>query len=459
MNECAEDKISVLIVDDDSSFRRQLKWSLKNEFNVIEADSREVAINKWQREQVDVVLCDLHIPPHEDDITEGMAVIEAARHEPAPLPVIIMTGLPTKRSALEAVKRGAYGYFEKDFQVEEVSTLIRQAARLRRLERELAQLRLASRSEKGFGTLVGANRALERILVQARTVASTDVTVLLTGESGTGKGLLARAIHEESPRSNGPFISISCGALPEELIESELFGYEKGAFTGATNQKKGRFELANGGTLFLDEVSEISPAVQVKLLNVLQERTFERLGGVTTLKIDVRLIAATNKDLEREVEAGRFRSDLFYRLNVVLLSLPPLRERGEDIPMLAAHFVSYFAKKHRRPEPTISKPLLELLQEHDWPGNVRELENLMERLVVLSSDMELGTEFLPEKMQRYLPQANGNNETTLEGAERVLRKRMILQALAQEGGSKTAAAARLGISRSYLHRLMSQLEL
>jgi transcriptional regulator with GAF, ATPase, and Fis domain len=283
--------------------------------------------------------------------------------------------------------------------------------------------------------------------------------VLITGENGTGKEMLARAIHEESPRAGAPFIAVSCAALPESLIESELFGHEKGSFTSATQTRKGRFELADGGTLFLDEIADLTTTVQVKLLRVLQERTFERVGGTKTLSVDIRLIAASNRDLEQEVEAGRFRRDLFYRLNVVPLLLPPLRTRPDDIPLLAAHFMAKAGEKYQRSNLELDPVLIEALQEYEWPGNVRELENLVERLVVLSTGPRLGLEFLPERMLRVLPDANTADETTLEGGVAALKKRMILRALQSEGGSKVAAAKRLGISRSYLHRLISEFDL
>jgi transcriptional regulator with GAF, ATPase, and Fis domain len=270
--------------------------------------------------------------------------------------------------------------------------------------------------------------------------------------------MLARAIHEESACAAGPFIAVSCAALPESLIESELFGHEKGAFTGAVQARKGRFELADGGTLFLDEISDLSPAVQVKLLRVLQEREFERVGGTKTVEVDIRLIAACNCDLEKQVEAGSFRRDLYYRLNVVPLVLPPLRQRQDDIPLLAAHFASKAAEKHGRTPPELDPTLIEALLEYDWPGNVRELENVIERLVVLTPSSRLGVEFLPENMQRTVPKdAAAADETTLEGATVALRRRLLNSALQAEGGNRVAAARRLGISRSYLHRLISEL--
>ncbi len=268
--------------------------------------------------------------------------------------------------------------------------------------------------------------------------------------------MLARAVHEESQRARGPFIGVSCAALPESLIESELFGHEKGAFTSANYSRQGRFELADGGTLFLDEIVELTPSVQVKLLRVLQERAFERVGGTKTVTVDIRLIAASNRDLETEVEAANFRRDLFYRLNVVPLVLPPLRERAEDIPGLAAHFAAKAAEKHGRATPQLQSALVDSLYEYEWPGNVRELENLMERLVLLDRGATLGLEFLPEKMLKVMPAPGVSSDKTFEGAVTALKRRLIVTALEAENGNKVAAAKRLGISRSYLHRLITE---
>lgn len=449
-------KVTVLVVDDDKAVRSGLRWALNDAYRVLEAETRAEAIEQLQRESVDVVLSDLHLPPQVDDLSEGLAVIEAARAKRPPVPVVVVTGSGSKQAALEAVRRGAYGFFEKPFKPEEILFIVHQAARAHQLEREILRLRSQLSKHKGFDHLIGASPSLEATIKQARAVAGTSATVLLNGESGTGKEMLARAIHEESARAAGPFVGVSCTALPESLIESELFGHEKGAFTNATQTRKGRFELADGGTFFLDEISELTPSVQVKLLRVLQERQFERVGGTKTLNVDIRLIAASNRDLEQEVEAGRFRRDLFYRLNVVPLVLPPLRDRQEDIPLLAVHFAVKAADKHGRTQPTLDPALLEALQEYDWPGNVRELENLMERLVVLTNATHLGLEFLPEKMLRLTPDVAATDEATLDGAITALKRRMIASALQAESGNKVAAAKRLGISRSYLHRLLAE---
>jgi len=458
MSTQTQPKGTVLVVDDDENVRSGLYWALTSDYRVLQASSREEACALINDQDVEVVVSDLHLPPHADDLVEGLALIDLARAHDPPLQVVVITGSDSKRAALEAVKRGAYGFFEKPLDSAELLHIVNQAARLRQLEIENRRLREALGRPPGFAHLLGMSQALERVLKQARSVAVRNATVLLTGENGTGKELLARAIHQESPRANGPFVAVSCAALPETLIESELFGHERGAFTSALQARKGRFELADHGTLFLDEVGELTAGVQVKLLRVLQEREFERVGGTRTLNVDIRLIAASNRDLENEVKVGRFRQDLFFRLNVVPLTLPPLRERPEDIPLLAAHFATKSAEKHGQPMPELQPELIEVLQEYEWPGNVRELENLIERLVVLSSGPSLGIEFVPEKMLRALPGTNVTDESTLEGAVASLKRKMIVNALHTEG-NKVAAAKKLGISRSYLHRLINEFDI
>jgi DNA-binding NtrC family response regulator len=446
----------VLVVEDDENVRRGLYWALKDHYRVLEAASRTEATEFLDRERIDVILSDLHLPPHLGDMSEGLAIVEAARRARPAVPVVVITGTSSRDAALEAVKRGAYGFFQKPLDEEEVLHIVRQAVRVRRLEQQIINLRDELSGTKGFSHLIGASTSLEKTIKQARAVAATTATVLLMGENGTGKEVLARAIHEESSRAQQPFVAVSCAALPEALIESELFGHEKGAFTSAVNARKGRFELADGGTMFLDEISELTPPMQVKLLRVLQERSFERVGGTKTLNVDIRLIAASNRDLEALIDSGEFRRDLFYRLNVVPLVLPPLRERRDDLPVLAAHFAIKAAEKHGRPKVELEPELLEALQDYEWPGNVRELENLIERIVVLTDGPSLGLEFLPEKMLRVLPGADKSDETTLEGAVLAVRRKMISSALQAEGGNKVAAAKRLGISRSYLHRLINE---
>jgi DNA-binding NtrC family response regulator len=452
----SQPKGSILVVDDDAAVRSGLYWALTSDYHVFQAGSRDEAFAVINSEPIEVVVSDLHLPPSLHDMAEGIALIDFARAQDPPLQVVVITGSTSKTAALEAVKHGAYGFFQKPLDAEELLHIVSQASRMRQLEIENRQLRDELARPPGFAHLLGLSRSLERVMKQARSVATTSATVLLTGENGTGKEMLARAIHQESPRASGPFVGVSCAALPESLIESELFGHEKGSFTSATQTRKGRFELAHGGTLFLDEIGDLSSAVQVKLLRVLQEREFERVGGTKTLTVDIRLIAATNRDLEKEVEEGRFRRDLFYRLNVIPLVLPPLRERQEDIPILAAHFAAKSAEKHGQRTPELEPALIDVLNEYTWPGNVRELENLLERLVVLSNNHVLGLEFVPEKMLRVLPGTPAGDESTLEGAVEAVKRRMIVSALQAENGNKVAAAKRLRISRSYLHRLINE---
>jgi DNA-binding NtrC family response regulator len=463
MTEQAEQKTTVLVVDDDRLLRRQLHWALVERHRVLEAETRAEAVDILRRERVDVVISDLHLPPDLDGIEEGLAVVEAARSERPAVPVVVITGSDNKQAALEAVRRGAYGFFEKPFDEEEISHIVTQAARVRCLEREVLRLRSELQLFSGFGRFVGTSAALESVLKQARAISDTNVTVLITGENGTGKEVLARAIHEESARRDGPFVAVSCAALPEQLIESELFGHVRGAFTDARNDRAGRFEVASGGTLFLDEIGELSATVQVKLLRVIERYEIERVGSNQTTKVDIRLLTATNRDLDLEVSEKRFREDLFYRLNVVPLRLPALRDRREDIPLLATHFAAKAAEKHNRPVPELDPALVDALQEYDWPGNVRELENMIERFVVLTKSTRLGVELLPEKMLHVRPEADASasveDETTLEGATIALRRRMVIEALKAEGGNRGAAARRLHISRSYIHRLITELNI
>src|SRR5262245_20335901 len=470
-----ESKQTVLVIDDHEAVRKQLFWALEENYRVLEADSRTRALSVLAHESVDVILCDLRLPPAASDISEGLAILEAVRKLKPLLPIIVITGDEDHETALKVVQRGAYDLFHKPFNIEEVEIIVRRAVRHYHLEKENLDLRDELRRTGGWQEgIVGSSPALRRVIDQARAVAETSATVLITGESGTGKELLARFIHSNSAQSRAPFIACNIAALPESLVESELFGHEKGAFTGAVTKRLGRFELADTGTLFLDEIGELSPALQVKLLRVLQERQFERLGGKQPILVDIRVIAATNRNLEEMVQNGQFRSDLYYRLNVVNLELPPLRERVDDIPILATHFAAKASIKHRKPTPTFTPVFLDRLITYRWPGNIRELENVIERAVVISSLSVLDDKALSTTV---VSQANFNQNTSprsavpqLELVDGLLppdlsfetalinfKRQLVRQALRECNGSRSEAAHRLKISRQYLHRLINDL--
>lgn len=469
-------KQTVLVVDDHESIRKQLYWALEENYRVLEASSRAEALALVESEPIDVVLSDLRMPPAEHDISEGLGILEFVRRFNPLLPVIVITGDEDRETALQVVHRGAYDLFYKPFKVEEVEIIVRRAAQHFRLENDNLQLRNELRSSAGWQEgIVGSSPSLRRVIDQARAVAETSATVLITGESGTGKEMLARFIHNISPRARAPFIACNIAALPETLVESELFGHEKGAFTGAAIRRQGRFELADTGTMFLDEIGEMTPAIQVKMLRVLQEREFERLGGQQKIKVDIRVIAATNRNLEQMIEAGQFREDLYYRLNIVNLELPPLRERPDDIPILANHFAAKAATKHGKQPPAPTQNFLDHLVAYRWPGNIRELENVIERAVVISQSPVLDETLLPGKVlaqentvqnapkQTAVPQLELVNgllppDLSFETAIQNFKRQLVAQALRECNASRSEAAHRLKISRQYLHRLINELK-
>jgi DNA-binding NtrC family response regulator len=468
-------KQTVLVVDDHENVRKQLYWALEDNYRVIEADSRARALAIVEQEPLDVVLCDLRMPPNQQDITEGLAILEAVRKFNPLLPVIVITGDEDRETALKVVQRGAYDLFYKPFNVAEVEIIVRRAAQHYLLEKDNLNLRSELRRSGDWQEgIVGSSPVLRRVMDQARAVAETSATVLITGESGTGKEMMARFIHNISPRARAPFVACNIAALPETLVESELFGHEKGAFTGAATRRQGRFELADTGTLFLDEIGEMTPAMQVKLLRVLQEREFERLGGQQKITVDIRVVSATNRSLEQMIEAGQFREDLYYRLNIVNLELPPLRERPEDIPILANHFTTKAAAKHGKPQPTPTQSFLDHLVAYRWPGNIRELENVIERAVVINPSTILDDSLLPPKVlaqentvqntpkQTVVPQVELVNgvlppELSFETALQQFKRQLVAQALRECNASRSEAAHRLKISRQYLHRLINEL--
>jgi DNA-binding NtrC family response regulator len=469
-------KQTVLVVDDHESIRKQLYWALEENYRVLQASSRAEALALVEKEPIDVVLSDLRMPPTEHDISEGLGILEFVRKFNPLLPVIIITGDEDRETALQVVHRGAYDLFYKPFKVDEVEIIVRRAAQHFRLENDNLNLRNELRSNAGWQEgIVGSSPSLRRVIDQARAVAETSATVLITGESGTGKEMMARFIHNISPRARAPFIACNIAALPETLVESELFGHEKGAFTGAAVRRQGRFELADTGTMFLDEIGEMTPAIQVKMLRVLQEREFERLGGQQKIKVDIRVVAATNRNLEQMIEAGQFREDLYYRLNIVNLELPPLRERPDDIPILANHFASKASSKHGKQLPVPTQRFLDYLVAYRWPGNIRELENVIERAVVISQSPVLDETLLPGKVmaqentvqnspkQTAVPQLELVNgllppDLSFETAIQNFKRQLVAQALRECNASRSEAAHRLKISRQYLHRLINELK-
>jgi two-component system response regulator AtoC len=386
---------------------------------------------------------------------DGLEVLSRLRAASPDTAVIVMTAHGSVRAAVEAMQRGAYDYLAKPFDNDEALLLVARAVQAKALAREVVELRTGIQEVWEFGALVGKSARMQDVYKTIGRIAGTDVTVLLLGESGTGKEVVARAIHQASGRADGPFVAVNCAALPEALLESELFGHERGAFTGADRQKPGRFELAAGGTLFLDEIAELTPGVQAKLLRVLQEREFQRVGGTATLRTDARIVTATNRDLEREVAAGRFRDDLLYRLNVFTVQLPPLRERGEDILLLADHFVRALGARMGKGEPGLARDAREALLGHRWPGNIRELQNAVERALIVSEGglitaAQLGLAPRPaaaEPLGLAASAAGSDGATSLAELERWV----VSEALARARGNKSQAARRLGLTRAQLY--------
>jgi DNA-binding NtrC family response regulator len=442
----------ILVIDDETSILDTLQILLRGEgFEVTVRTSGREALDRWDEDPPDVVLSDIRMPG-----VTGMDVLAAVREKDPEVPVILMTAQASLQSAIEAVNRGAFYYLQKPFSNDDLVTLCRRAAETRQLKDENVALRkeIRRRDTTGKARPVGKNRAFLDVVRLAETVAPTDSTVLITGESGTGKEVLARYIHRLSERAEGPFISINCGALPESLLESELFGHVKGAFTGAVKDKDGLLVAARGGTFFLDEIGEMSPALQVKLLRTLQEREVVPVGATSPLETDVRVIAATNRDLEHEMRRGTFRSDLYYRLNVISLHIPPLRERADDVPLLVDHFLARFGDDGETR--AIEDEARDRLAGYDWPGNVRELENALERAAVLAGAKPIALDHLPARVVDPPPQSfvadRAADNPTLEAIERAY----VLWVLQAEGGNKAKAAEVLGIDPSTLYRKLNR---
>ncbi len=444
----------VLIVDDEPSVRASVKVILERECEVLEAEDGPAAIETVKSRDVDVCLLDVRLPG-----MEGIEVLERVKRLDGGLEVVLVTAVRTVRTAVEAMKLGAYDYLTKPFAVEDLRGVVGRALERRALQREVRYLRDELARHEGFDQLVGRSAAMRRVYELIRQVAATSATVLITGESGTGKELIARAIHRQGPRRDRPFVAVNCGALPPELMESELFGHERGAFTGAHARKLGKFEVAHSGSLFLDEIGALRLDLQPKLLRALQEREIERVGGGRGIQVDVRFIAATNRDLRRAIAAGEFREDLFYRLNVVPIAVPPLRERREDIPLLVEHFLAKYAKRFAKPVSGLSAGALGLLEEYPWPGNVRELENIIERSVALATAEEIQLADLPLDLALAPTRSVWDDGLSLREARQELERQLILRALDRADGNQTVAARFLGLHRNTLLAKMAQLGL
>jgi len=443
----------ILLVDDDADIRETMVTLLTmNDYSVTSVADGQSAIEEVKKEKFNIVITDLMMPK-----MTGIDVIKNLKAIDPDLQCIVITGYATVSTAVDAMKAGAYDYLMKPFNGTEVLMLLKRVMELQDLQAENSQLKRTLNQRYGYENLIGNSEGIQKVCSLIEKVAETDSTILILGESGTGKELVARTIHYNSPRKNKPLIPINCGAIPETLLESELFGHEKGAFTGASTTRIGRFELADGGTIFLDEIGDMSPTLQVKLLRVLQQREFERVGGVRTIKVDVRIIAATNIDLEHAVHEGKFREDLYYRLNVIPVVIPPLRERADDIPLLMDHFLSHFNKSKKRDIKGFSPAAMDILISYPWPGNIRELENLVERLIILKGNGTICPDDLPEKFISHtlnnegalhitLPETGVNLKDVVEEFE----NNLILQAMQKAQGVKNKAAQLLSLNRTTL---------
>jgi len=443
-------KPKLLIVDDDEDLRTQLKWALIQDYDVLLAEDRPSAAALMRKQKPDVVTLDLGLPPQPAGVEEGFAVLDEILNSYGQTKVIIITGRGEKENALRAIEKGAYDFFYKPIQIDELKVVLNRAFHLSNLEREQRAMRQRL-SSNTFEDMLGTCRKMQEVFSVIRKVATTDAPVLIIGESGTGKELVARAIHRLSVHKAKPFIVINCGAIPENLMESELFGHEKGAFTGAHIQRKGRFEMADGGTLFLDEIGELPLNMQVKLLRFLQERVIERIGGRQQIEVDARIIAATNRDLKEAMKDGTFREDLYFRLGVILIALPPLREREGDKILLARAFLKRYADESRKNVKGFTDQAMDAIEQYNWPGNVRELENQIKRAVIMAE----GAQVTPADLEMEAPRSRYEG-MALKDARAALEKELFTKAVARSGGNLTKAAMELGISRPTLYDLMDK---
>lgn len=446
-------KPSILVVDDEKNTRDGLQLALADSYYVATAENGRRALEWLEGHPADVVLTDLRMPG-----MDGLELLaRLLEREPRPV-VIMLTAYGNIETAVEAMKHGAYDFLPKPVNLDRLELLLERALAERRLGAENARLKAQLDRKYGFENIIGSSPAMQEVFEVIRQAAPTRATVLIQGESGTGKELVARALHQCSPRRDGPFVPVHCAALAPTLLESELFGHEKGAFTGAVERRRGRFELADGGTLFLDEIGEIDMALQVKILRVLEERQFERVGGGETLHVDVRLVAATNRDLKKMVQEGTFREDLYYRIYVINVTLPPLRERGEgDIARLAKHYLKELSKENGKPEANLTPAAMDVLASYAWPGNVRELRNVLERMIVLGPGGTLDVEQIPLALRQAVMEGAGDaTGRSVGGGTSPTERERVVEALERCGGHRTRAAALLGMSRRTFQRRLSE---
>jgi two-component system, NtrC family, response regulator PilR len=445
----AERKPRILVVDDERSMRELLAIVLRREgYDVTLAENGRQALEALQKDPVDLLISDIKMPD-----MSGVDVLRAAKQIDQDILGIMITAFASTDTAVEAMRLGACDYLSKPFDIDLLKMKVREKIENRQLRQENVLLKRTLGLSHQFSNIIGRSEAMLEVFKMIETVARTNSTILLTGESGTGKGLVAQAIHFHSLRRDKPMVSLNCGAMPEALLESELFGHMKGAFTGADSNKKGLLEAAEKGTIFLDEIGEMTPVMQVKLLRVLQERRFRRVGGLEELQADIRVIAATNQDLAKAVSEGRFREDLYYRINVIPIQLPPLRDRREDIPLIAEHFLAKFAEQMEKPVTGVSRSALELLMQYEWPGNIRELENVLERAVALETTPAILPESLPASIRGAAPKNGAVVAETLpeggfdlEAHVKEIERGYIAQALERAGGVQVKAAEMLGMS-------------
>lgn len=447
-------KPKILIVDDEESIRTQMRWALNTDYEVLQASNRAEALSTMALEEPAVVLLDLGLPPHTDSSVEGFAALSEIRNHWPLTRVIVITGNDEHDTALDAVSRGAHDFFAKPVEIADLEVILRRNLQMVELERENLRLRQEISAHEGSeGRILGTSRPMVELMAMVDKVAHSEAPVLITGESGTGKELIARALHERSDRARGPFVAINCGAIPENLLESELFGHEKGAFTGAHTLNKGKVEYADGGTLLLDEIGEMPLHLQVKLLRFLQERAIERVGGHNLIEVDVRVVSATHIDLHQAIIAKSFREDLFFRLNTIQLHLPPLRERGSDVLLIAKAVVKRYEEAHHT-KITLTREALDAISAYEWPGNVRELENRLHRAAIVSTSDQI----TPADLELSAREQGPTNLDLRIARERVERE-VIIKALERHNGNVSRASVELGTSRPTLHHLLNKYEI